>query len=302
MSCRKMSRVVRLAAPGPWGFRITGGRDFNKLITVTKAVLHPSRDENKNIVERPLSLSSSPGSLSQTPLRSLSPAPDPKSTSPSSGRRSISPVWRPREEKEESPYRGNIVPKGFQVGIGGCSSLSPIPSSHPVPRVSHSANSSPSEVRDHREELQSPDSVSSSKGLRAPDHRPLNRIDKDSEVYKMIQENRAAKEPPRQSNRFRQLQEALDADQDGAAVQFPGRFSPSAPVSGISKYHVCEKCGSSIVTEAVKIRDGCYRHHNCYTCTDCGLNLGMRGHFWFRDKMYCEKHAQQHFQAAEGSL
>ncbi|XP_072341627.1 PDZ and LIM domain protein 2 [Scyliorhinus torazame] len=367
-----MSRLVRLPAPGPWGFRITGGRDFNKPIAVSKvsnkskadsvdlqfgdliisingsetcdminmeaqnkirmcdgdlvlsverpepgsprvldgsstdiflaqrfqAVLSPSRDENKNILERS-SADSSSGSLSLTPHTSLSSTPPPKSMSPNTGRRSASPVWSPRE-KEEMPHQGNVVSKEFQVGIKGFRSLSPITSALSVPRMNHSADSSPSEVRDHSEESQSPSSAFLSKG--APERRNLNRIDKDSEVYKMIQENRAAKEPPRQSNRFRQLQEALDADQDGAAVKFPGRFSPSAPIAGAAKYQTCEKCGSSIVTEAVKIRDGCYWHHNCYVCTDCGLNLGMRGHFWFRDKMYCEKHAQEHFEAAEGSL
>ncbi|XP_067879319.1 PDZ and LIM domain protein 2 isoform X2 [Heterodontus francisci] len=369
-----MARNVRLSGPGPWGFRISGGRDFNKPIGVSKVtngskadlvdlqlgdlitsingfetcnminmeaqkkirmcegdlvlgverpepgslrvldgsstdtflaqrfqtVLHPLRDENQNVVESLSSTNSSPGCLSLTPGRPLSPAAEAKAISPSSGRKSVSPVWSLKEEEEESPYPGKVVPKGFQAGSRGRRSLSPICSSHPVPRVSRTADSSPSQERGHSEGSHSPSSMALSKG--APDRRSLNRIDKDSEVYKMIQENRAAKEPPRQSTRFRLLQEALETDQDGAAVQFPGRFSPSAPLPELPKYHVCEECGCSIVTEAVKIRDGCYRHHNCYVCTDCGLNLGMRGHFWFRDKMYCEKHAQQHFQVADGGL
>lgn len=44
---------------------------------------------------------------------------------------------------------------------------------------------------------------------------------------------------------------------------------------------------------AVRITDDHYRHSECYTCTDCGLNLMMRGHFWFGDTMYCEKHAKE---------
>lgn len=44
---------------------------------------------------------------------------------------------------------------------------------------------------------------------------------------------------------------------------------------------------------AVRITDEHYRHSECYTCTDCGLNLMMRGHFWFGDIMYCEKHAKE---------
>lgn len=49
-------------------------------------------------------------------------------------------------------------------------------------------------------------------------------------------------------------------------------------------------------TLAVRITDEIYRHPECYTCTDCGLNLRMRGHFWFGDEMYCEKHANHRHQ------
>lgn len=32
---------VNLIGPSPWGFRISGGRDFKKAITVSKVILHP---------------------------------------------------------------------------------------------------------------------------------------------------------------------------------------------------------------------------------------------------------------------
>uniref|UniRef100_A0A3B5KCY9 PDZ and LIM domain-containing protein n=1 Tax=Takifugu rubripes TaxID=31033 RepID=A0A3B5KCY9_TAKRU len=41
----------------------------------------------------------------------------------------------------------------------------------------------------------------------------MNRFDKDSEVYKMIQENKESRIPPRQSNTFKMLQEVLEADE-----------------------------------------------------------------------------------------
>lgn len=43
----------------------------------------------------------------------------------------------------------------------------------------------------------------------------MNRFDKDSEVYKMIQENKESRIPPRQSNTFKLLQEVLEADERG---------------------------------------------------------------------------------------
>ncbi len=53
---------------------------------------------------------------------------------------------------------------------------------------------------------------------------------------------------------------------------------------------------SSSSTQAVRITDDCFRHPECYTCTECGLNLKMRGHFWVEDKMFCEKHARERYQ------
>ncbi|XP_014810427.1 PREDICTED: PDZ and LIM domain protein 2 [Calidris pugnax] len=127
----------------------------------------------------------------------------------------------------------------------------------------------------------------------------MRRLEEDSEVYKMLQENRELRAAPRQSSTFRLLQEALE-DEGGAGptAPFPSRLSPSArkPVAGVQKLHVCEKCGSTIATQAVRIQEGRYRHPSCYACADCGLNLKMRGHFWGGDELYCEKHARLRYQ------
>ncbi|XP_072917842.1 PDZ and LIM domain protein 2 [Hemitrygon akajei] len=356
-----MSRSVTLPAPGPWGFRISGGRDFNKSISVSKVVAGGKADQvqlkpgdvittingaetseminmeaQRQIkqcqgdlvlgIERPESnaLNGSPtdtfvaqrfqavlhvgedesqNSRRSSPSRSpaISPTAELQPASQGVSWRSASPVssqWRPIE-RSPSPVDLALKVKDVPPGPGQRRSLSPAHSSQPDPRLTRSAESSPRETRSPVARSLSPSPVLVNKGT--TEHRPLNRIDKDSEVYKMLQENRTAKEPPRQSARFRQLQEALDTDQEAAAAQFPGRLSPSAPRSVASRYRVCEKCGSSILTEAVKIRDGCYRHQECYICTDCGLNLGMRGHFWVHDEMFCEKHARERYQAAEGS-
>ncbi|XP_048474734.1 PDZ and LIM domain protein 2 isoform X3 [Rhincodon typus] len=315
-----MSRTVKLCGPGPWGFRITGGRDFHKTIAVSKVtsgskadlvdlrlgdqitsingaetsdmlnmeaqnrirmcegdlilnverpeagspglsdgsptdtflaqrfqtVLQPLRDENKNLVERGWSAGCNPRSPNLSPMRSLSLAPDGKSVSPITNRRSVSPVWS--SEEKEAAFRGNTVPKGFQGGIRGHKSLSPISSSCSVPRVSLSTDSSPSE------------------GVR-PSFPKSNR------------------------QRLGGLQD------DPGESSCEGTSSTVEPFPSASRGARCRPGWM----EAVKIRDGCYRHQQCYVCTDCGLNLGMRGHFWFRDQMYCEKHAQKRFQEAEGS-
>lgn len=46
----------------------------------------------------------------------------------------------------------------------------------------------------------------------------MQRINHDSEVYKMIQENRESRAAPRQSNTFRMLQEVLEADERGSEL------------------------------------------------------------------------------------
>lgn len=108
----------------------------------------------------------------------------------------------------------------------------------------------------------------------------MRRLEEDSEVYKMLQENRELRAAPRQSSTFRLLQEALEDEGGGEgrgekmgslggvwggkglaaaprwlrvptagpAAPFPSRLSPSArkPVAGVQKLHTCEKCGSSI--------------------------------------------------------
>lgn len=131
----------------------------------------------------------------------------------------------------------------------------------------------------------------------------MNRFDEDSEVYKMIQENQETRAPPRQSSSFRLLQASLDTDSDPAPY-LPSRLSPNAPntirssVATVQNLHTCEKCGTSIMNQAVRIQEDTYRHPACYVCTDCGLNLKMRGHFWAGNLMYCEKHAREHHQAA----
>ncbi|XP_032869777.1 PDZ and LIM domain protein 2 [Amblyraja radiata] len=363
-----MSRSVRLPAPGPWGFRISGGRDFQTPVAVSKVVsgskaelgelqvgdvitaingadtslmihveaqnkirrcpgdllLHVDRTEStlpngaaadSFVAQRfqtVLHLSESEGgeaagnesgSSGEGGDRSYTPPALPHPPIHSSGRRSVSPNHSPRKpsERSPSPAVSRLSVKEVWPGEGGRRSLSPTPTPHPEPRLTRSADSSPWGTRSRADRSLTPSPVLAGPG--APVQRGLGRVDKDSEVYKMILENQAAKEPPKQSARFRLLQEAMDSGREAPVAQFSSGLAPSAPRFTAPKHLVCEKCGSVILTEAVKIQEGSYRHHECYACADCGLNLGMRGHFWFNDKMFCEKHACQRYQdqAAESS-
>ncbi|XP_026199521.1 PDZ and LIM domain protein 2 [Anabas testudineus] len=351
-----MAQTVNLIGPSPWGFRISGGRDFKKAITVSKvndgskaerADLQPgdiileingenttdmlnveaqnkiknskthlqlvierpeppspgqtngigtpeqltgrfqeavivSRDENQNYREYTISSSVSPGPYSPPP-----PA------SPNGKRESLTSTnnksvqlrsWSPEERSHRlsRPLSQEFSPSDYRSN--SVSSRTPTPPGRYSPH-------SPTD----RDVPMSPRRSSSSSDF------AMQRFDRDSEVYKMIQENKESRSAPRQSNTFKMLQEVLEADEKEAALRFPGKLSPSAPkastsVAGVSKYHTCEKCGTNIVTQAVRITDERFRHPECYTCTDCGLNLRMRGHFWVGEVMYCEKHAKQRYQ------
>ncbi|KAM9394211.1 PDZ and LIM domain protein 2 [Pholidichthys leucotaenia] len=354
-----MALTVNLIGPSPWGFRILGGRELKKAITITKvtggskaeqADLHPgdiileingenaanmlnaeaqnkirnsknhlqlvversksfnsgqtngigtpeqltgqfketlmvSRDENQNYREYTIS---SPASMSPGPYSpDFHASPDGKGDgeTPTTNKGVQMHSWSPDEKcrrlskslsQEISPsdYRNNYAFNRTPTPTGRYSPHSPFDRDTPVsPRRSPSFDFT------------------------------MQKYDKDSELYKMIMENRESHAPPRQSNRFKILQEALEADEQEAARMFPGRLSPNPPkpTQSVGKYHTCEKCGNKIVTQAVRITDERFRHPECYTCADCGLNLSMRGHFWSGDVMYCEKHAKERYQGPGSS-
>ncbi|KFZ54283.1 PDZ and LIM domain protein 1, partial [Antrostomus carolinensis] len=129
---------------------------------------------------------------------------------------------------------------------------------------------------------------------------------RESEVYKMLQENQESNEPPRQSASFLVLQEILESEEKGDPTKPSGFRSVKAPTTKVAssignaqKLPMCEKCGSGIVGVFVKIRDK-QRHPECYVCSDCGTNLKQKGHFFVEDQIYCEKHARERVVPPEG--
>lgn len=131
-------------------------------------------------------------------------------------------------------------------------------------------------------------------------------IDKESEVYKMLQEKQESNEPPKQSTSFLVLQEILESEEKGDPNKPSGFRSVKAPVTKVAasignaqKLPMCDKCGTGIVGVFVKLRDH-HRHPECYVCTDCGTNLKQKGHFFVEDQIYCEKHARERVTPPEG--
>ncbi|CAJ1066596.1 PDZ and LIM domain protein 1 [Xyrichtys novacula] len=128
-------------------------------------------------------------------------------------------------------------------------------------------------------------------------------VAEDSEVYKLLQENQESDEPPRQSASFKVLQEILETGDCDKPSGFRSVKAPStkigSSVGNTERLPTCEKCGSGIVGMVVKLRDK-FLHPECYTCTDCGINLKQKGHFFIEDKIYCETHARERATPPEG--
>ncbi|XP_047573289.1 PDZ and LIM domain protein 2 isoform X1 [Lutra lutra] len=359
-----MALTVDVAGPGPWGFRITGGRDFHTPIMVTKVtergkaeaadlrpgdiilaingesaegMLHAEAQSKIRQSPSPLRLrldrsrAASPGQTngegsvevlatrfqgsmrthtdSQSSLRSSCSSPVSSSPQPGSPFSTL-PLSRPHtlpgeavvsrsfQSLAHSPgpttadrfsYGGRPGNRQASLTRAGDSAVLVLPPSPGPHSSSPRLRKGPSLLA-----ASCPYSVDSEGGSRL--------LEEDSEVYKMLQENREARLAPRQSSSFRLLQEALEAEERGGTPAFlPSQLSPqsSLPTSRAlatpPKLHTCEKCSTSIVNHAVRIQEGRYRHPSCYTCADCGLNLKMRGHFWVGDELYCEKHARQRY-------
>ncbi|XP_067270742.1 PDZ and LIM domain protein 2 [Pseudorasbora parva] len=327
-----MPFTVNLIGPSPWGFRISGGRDFKKAITVSKvnvgskaetACLQPGdiiMEINGLNTGEMLNVEAQNKIKScTTQLQLLVERPSPPPPGQTNGiteqlvGRFQEAVQVSRDENQN--YREYTISSPASLSPGPYSPEPPSSPDRKGGRITptnkslqiYSWSSEEKNVQSHRlsrplsQEISSMDFRSNSVSDFA-----MQRFDRDSEVYKMIQENKESRAAPRQSNTFKMLQEVLEADEKEGAILYPSKLSPSpskatSSVAGGQKYHTCEKCGTKIVTQAVRISDDCFRHPECYTCTECGLNLKMRGHFWVEDKMFCEKHARERYLAPGGS-
>uniref|UniRef100_A0A8I3WCE0 PDZ and LIM domain protein 2 n=1 Tax=Callithrix jacchus TaxID=9483 RepID=A0A8I3WCE0_CALJA len=329
-----MALTVDVAGPAPWGFRITGGRDFHTPIMVTKVA---ERGKAKAADLRPgdiivaINGESTEGMLhaeaqskirqSPSPLRlqlDRSQAASPGQTNGDSSLEVLATRFqgsvRTHTESQSSLRSSYSSPSSLSPRAG--SPFSPPPPSSPlageaaISRSFQSLVCSPGlPAADRLSYSSRPGSQQAGLGragdsavlVLPPSPGPGPRssrpsvnseggsllLDEDSEVFKMLQENREGRVAPRQSSSFRLLQEALEAEERGGTPAFlPSSLNPqsSLPTSRAlappPKLHTCEKCSTSIANQAVRIQEGRYRHPGCYTCADCGLNLKMRGHFW----------------------
>ncbi|KAB0337595.1 hypothetical protein FD755_025545, partial [Muntiacus reevesi] len=109
-------------------------------------------------------------------------------------------------------------------------------------------------------------------------------IDKESEVYKMLQEKQEINEPLKQSTSFLVLQEILESEEKGDPNKSSGFRSVKALVT---KLPVCDRCGTRVGV-LMTLRD-----HHCHPALP-------KGPFFVEDQIYCEKHAWKRVTPPEG--
>ncbi|TSK22699.1 PDZ and LIM domain protein 1 [Bagarius yarrelli] len=310
-------RIV-MQGPGPWGFRLVGGKDFEQPLTISRVTPgSKAAQANLCIGDTIVAIDGEPAE-GMTHLEAQNKIKGCLEEMVLSIDRSESKMWSPlvSEDGKTHPYKMNLASESQEVKhIGSAHNRSALPFNSPGSKVVTSQYNNPAVLysSDNIEKFNSAvggakTPVTSSESTKVnPDLskpvQPKPSIAHDSEVYKMLNENQESCEPPRQSASFKVLQEILETGDPDKPSGFRSVKAPTtkiaSSVGGIEKLSICDKCGSGIVGMFVKLRDK-FRHPECYVCTDCGTNLKQKGHFFVEDNIYCEKHARERVTPPEG--
>ncbi|XP_010899832.1 PDZ and LIM domain protein 1 [Esox lucius] len=309
-----MPLKVVVQGPGPWGFRLVGGKDFDQPLTISRVTPgSKAAQANLSIGDQILAIDGEP-TENMTHLQAQNKIKGCVEDMTLSIDRSETKMWSPlsSEEGKTNPYKMNLATEPQEVKhIGSAHNRSALPFAGFSPKVVTNQYNNPAglyssanikdfntavdDVKTHATAVNEPTTIPDKSGVRPP-------IVADSEVYKMLQENQEADEPPRQSASFKVLQEILESDTDkpsGFRSVKPPATKIGSTVGNADKLSICDKCGSGIVGMVVKLRDK-FRHPECYTCSDCDVNLKQKGHFFVEDQIYCEKHARERMTPPEG--
>lgn len=310
-------RVV-VQGPGPWGFRLVGGKDFDQPLTISRVTPgSKAAQANLCIGDMIIAIDGEP-TESMTHLEAQNKIKACVEEMVLSIDRSEIKMWSPlaSDGEKTNPYKMNLESEPQEVkSIGSSHNRSALPFSGFGPAVVTSHYNSPAglysseNIKDFNSAVDEVKTMTTApeantKATSEPSQTNVrSAIAADSEVYKMLQENQETDEPPRQSASFRVLQEILETGDSDRPVGFRSVKAPSTKIASsvgkADKLPICDKCGSGIIGMVVKLRDK-FRHPDCYTCTDCNVNLKQKGHFFVEDKIYCETHARERTTPPEG--
>ncbi|KAM9236309.1 PDZ and LIM domain protein 3 isoform 2-T2 [Leptosomus discolor] len=306
-----MPQNVILQGPAPWGFRLSGGIDFNQPLIITR-ITPGSKASAVNLCPGDviiaidgLSTENMTHNDAQERIKAATHQLYLKIE------RSGTKLWSPQvsEDGKAHPFKINLEaePQEFKpIGTAHNRKAQPFVAAANIDDkrqvVSSSYNSpiglySSGNIQDALHGQLRGLIPNSSQNDPSPSSMP------QSDVYKMLHTNQEEPSQPRQSGSFKVLQNLVSEEGDGRPV---GTRSVKAPVTkiptampGVQKVPLCDKCGNGILGTVVKARDK-YRHPECFVCSDCNLNLKQKGYFFVEGQLYCEAHARARMRPPEG--
>uniref|UniRef100_UPI00358F081F PDZ and LIM domain protein 3 isoform X3 n=1 Tax=Myxine glutinosa TaxID=7769 RepID=UPI00358F081F len=316
-----MRQQIKLQGSAPWGFRLTGGRDLEQPLVITRVTPNSLASEG-NLRPGDAILA-----ISDHNAEEMTHAEAQDAIKACGGQlvllidRPESVLWSPNvvEEGMSQPYKMSLASEpqaALHVGSTHNRKALPFPGSQPAVKVeaapppglvcNKAEGPCPSQgleksLQDHCKVVETGGSTGS-QTEHLPSHHGLSQ---DSEAYKLRQENLELGSAPRQSGSFQVLQAMLD-EENGGSDRPTGIRSVKAPIPKIGavggetqKLPVCSKCGTGIMGQVVKARDH-MRHPECFVCGDCGMNLKQKGFFFVEDQLFCEMHARARSQPPPG--
>ncbi|XP_017320335.1 PDZ and LIM domain protein 1 [Ictalurus punctatus] len=313
-----MPQRIVMQGPGPWGFRLVGGKDFEQPLTISRVTPGSKAAQASLCIGDIIIAIDGEPTEGMTHLEAQNKIKGCVEEMVLSIDRSELKTWSPlvSEDGKTHPYKMSLASESQEVKhIGSAHNRSALPFNSPAgskvvtsqynnPAVLYSSDN----IKNFNSAVGGAKTImTSSEPSNNPDLskpvQPKPSIAVDSEVYKMLNENQESCEPPRQSASFKVLQEILETGDSDKPSGFRSVKAPTTKIASslgsTEKLSICDKCGSAIVGMFVKLRDK-YRHPECYVCTDCGTNLKQKGHFFVEDKIYCEKHARERVTPPEG--
>uniref|UniRef100_A0A8C3SNE2 PDZ and LIM domain protein 3 n=1 Tax=Chelydra serpentina TaxID=8475 RepID=A0A8C3SNE2_CHESE len=306
-----MPQNVVLPGPAPWGFRLTGGIDFNQPLIITR-ITPGSKASAANLSPGDVILAiDGYGTENMTHNDAQERIKAASHQLCLKIERAESRLWSPQvsEDGKAHPFKINLEadPQEFKpIGTAHNRRAQPFVAAANIDDkrqvVSSSYNSpiglySSGNIQDALQ--------GQLRGLipSSPQNEPVPTSVPQSDVYRMLHDNPEGPSQPRQSGSFKVLQDLVSEDSDGRPV---GTRSVRAPVTNmpsgagsVQKVPLCDKCGNGIVGTVVKARDK-YRHPECFVCSDCNTNLKQKGYFFVEGQLYCETHARARMRPPEG--
>ncbi|XP_036407579.1 PDZ and LIM domain protein 3-like isoform X5 [Megalops cyprinoides] len=304
-----MPQNVVLEGPAPWGFRLTGGKDFNQPLTISR-ITPGSKASLANLCPGDiiLAIEGAPAD-GMTHCEAQNKIKDSTSQLSLKIERPETKLWSPQvtEDGKPNPFKINLEAEQQEfkpIGTGHNRRAQPFVAAANIDdkrQVVSSTYNTPIG-------LYSQDNIQDAlqgqlRGLvhEKPEGSTLSSIE-DSHVYRMLQDNQEAPHEPRQSGSFKALQDYVDSDGTRPigtrSVKAPVT-KPPAPAGSLQKLPLCDKCGNGIVGTVVKARDK-FRHPGCFVCSDCDVNLKQKGYFFVEGQLYCETHARARMRPPEG--